>query len=122
MKKVNLEDLRKGDWIVVYWLDASDEKARLEWHEANPELHVKDWGVYLGVAGRKHRFLLVGKDVTEVNNDWGATRIPLDMVYEIILVMPREQVALFIEEVKTIGRRVRLRKHARRNYSRVTVV
>lgn len=121
MRTVKLEDLRKGDLIVVKWIDASDVKASLNEHEAYPEVHVKDWGLFLGVSGRKHRLIIVGKDVTEMGNDWGATRIPLEMVYDIFLVMPREQVVRYIEEVRTIGRRVRLRKHSRRNYHRVSV-
>ena len=121
MRAVKLEDLQKGDLIVVKWIDASDVKAPLKEHEAYPEVHVKDWGLYLGVSGRKHRLIIVGKDVTEMKNDWGATRIPLEMVYEIIRVMPREQVVKYIEEVRTIGRRVRLRKYRRDNYYRVSV-
>lgn len=121
MRTVKLEDLQKGDLIVVKWIDASDVKASLKEHETYPEVHVKDWGLFLGVSGRKHRLIIVGKDVTEMKNDWGATRIPLEMVYEIILVMPREQVVKYIEEVRTIGRRVRLRKYRRDNYYRVSV-
>jgi len=121
MRAVGLEDLRKGDLILVKWIDASDVKASLREHEAYPETHVKDWGLFLGVSGRKHRLIIVGKDVTEMKNDWGATRIPLEMVYEIILLMPREQVVEHIEEIRNIGRRIRLRKYRRENYSRVIV-
>jgi len=121
MKKVEIEDLRKGDLIIVNWIDASDEKARLEEHETHPELHVKDWGLFLGVSGRKHRFIIVGKDVTEAKNAWGATRIPLELVHEVTLWMPREQVSNYIEEVQTIGRRFRLRRHRREDYYIVSV-
>ena len=121
MRKVKIEDLRKGDLIIVNWIDASNEKARLEEHETSPELHVKDWGLFLGISGRKHQFIIVGKDVTEAKNAWGATRIPLELVSEVILWIPREQVALLIDEVRTIGRRFRLRRHRREDYYIVRV-
>jgi hypothetical protein len=73
VKPVKLEDLKKGDLILVKWIDASDIKGSLTEHESKPEVHVKDWGIFLGVSGRMHRFLIIGKDVTEVHNDWGAT-------------------------------------------------
>ena len=115
MKTVKIEDLKKGDLIVVFWNDASDEHGSLGEHEVSPEVKVKDWGLYLGVSGRKHKFLIIGKDVTEIYHDWGASRIPLELVDEIRLVMPREQVMQYIAEVATLtGRRVRLRRYERR--------
>jgi len=114
MKPVKVEDLNKGDLIIVKWVDASDIRGSLRMHEGSPEVHVKDWGVYLGVGGRTKKFIIVGKDVTEVHQDWGATRIPLDIIEEIVLVMPRDQVADFITEVQILGpRRIRLRKYRR---------
>ena len=112
---MQIEELKKGDLIVVFWNDASDIKGTLTEHEVSPEVVVKDWGLYLGVSGRKHRFLIVGKDVTQVHNDWGASRIPLELVDEIRLILPREQVMKYIAEVATLtGRRVRLRRIERR--------
>ncbi len=115
MKKISLEELRKGDLILVRWIDASDVRAPLKEHETRPEIHVKDWGVFLGVVGRKHRFLLLGKDVVEVHNEWGATRIPLDLIIDIILIMPREEVSRAIKEILALTRRVRLRRYSLRN-------
>ena len=115
LDKVEIEDLKKGDMIVVFWNDASDIKGSLTEHEASPEVIVKDWGLFLGVSGRKHKFLIVGKDVTQVHHDWGASRIPLELVDEIRLILPREQVMEFIAEVAALtGRRVRLRRYERR--------
>jgi len=115
MKPVKIEDLQKGDLIVVFWTDASDIHGSLKEHEGSPEVVVKDWGLYLGVSGRKRKFLIVGKDVTEVHQDWGATRIPLELVDEIRLILPREEVMRYIAEVATLtGRRVRLRRYERR--------
>ncbi len=121
MRAVSLEELRKGDLILVRWIDASDVRAPLSEHEARPEVHVKDWGVYLGVSGRKHRFLLLGKDVVEVHNEWGATRIPLDLIVEIVLILPREEVSKAIREILALTRRVRLRRWALRNREVVRV-
>jgi hypothetical protein len=122
MRSVNLEELRKGDLILVRWVDASDVRAPLREHEARPEIHVKDWGVYLGVVGRKHRFLLLGKDVDEVHNEWGATRIPLELVVDIVLILPREKVSEAIKEILTLTRRVRLRRYRLRNAERIRIV
>jgi len=122
MRSVNLEELRKGDLILVRWVDASDVRAPLKEHEARPEIHVKDWGVYLGVVGRKHRFLLLGKDVVEVHNEWGATRIPLELVVDIVLILPREKVSEAIKEILALTRRVRLRRYNLRNAERIKIV
>ncbi len=56
---------------MVRWLDTTNLRCALKEHESNPEVHCKDWGVYLGCSGRKHRMILIGKDVVEINNDWG---------------------------------------------------
>jgi len=115
MRRVNLEELRKGDLILVRWIDASDVKAPLREHEARPEVYVKDWGVYLGISGRRRRLLLLGKDVVEAQGEWGATRIPLELIEEVILLMPREETCRVIGEILKIARRVRLRRFQYRN-------
>lgn len=114
MNAVNLEGLQRGDLIVVFWTDASDIRGLLSEHEGSPEVVMKDWGLYLGVSGRKRKFLIVGKDVTKVHQDWGATRIPLELIDEVHIILPRDKLVQFIEEVQTLtGRRVRLRKYRR---------
>jgi len=69
MDAVKPEDLQKGDLIMVRWLDASEIRCSMDEHEGNPEIFCKDWGVFLGVSGRKKRMLIVGKDVVERHND-----------------------------------------------------
>jgi len=127
MKRIEIEDLEKGDLnkgdlIMVRWLDASEIRCRVDEHEGSPEVFCKDWGVFLGVSGRKRRLLLVGKDVVEVHNDWGAVRIPIELVDEVLLVMPRGEVLRAIREVQTLGRRVRLRRFRRDEVERFRVV
>ncbi|MBC8224246.1 hypothetical protein H8E65_06630 [Candidatus Bathyarchaeota archaeon] len=116
------EDLQKGDLIMVRWLDASEIRCSVDEHEGNPEMFCKDWGVYLGISGRKKRMLIVGKDVVEVQNDWGAARIPLELIDEIIRVMPRKEAVRAIREIQALGRRVRLRKWRMGEIERVRVV
>ena len=106
---------------MVRWLDASEIRCSVNEHEGNPEIYCKDWGVFLGISGGKHRLLLVGKDVTEVHNDWGAARIPVELVDEVLLVMPRGEVLKAIREVQVLGRRVRLRKFRRDEIERFRV-
>ena len=121
MEKVELENLKKGDLIMVRWLDASEIRCSMNEHEGSPEVYCKDWGVFLGVSGRKRQLLLVGKDVVEVHNDWGAVRIPLELVDEVVLVMPRGEVLRAIREIGALGRRVRLRKYRRDEVERFRV-
>jgi len=99
---------------MVRWLDASDIKAQLSEHEASPEAYCKDWGVYLGCSGRKKRLLIIGKDVVEVHNKWGATRIPLNLVEEVILILTRDEMMKAVREVQILGRRVSLRRYKRK--------
>jgi len=76
MKPVKIEELQKGDLILVRWMDASEMRAHINQHN-RPEVYVKDWGVFLGVSGQKRRHVIIGKDVVETWNEWGAARIPL---------------------------------------------
>ena len=122
MESVEIGDLERGDLILVRWLDASELRCSMDEHEGSPEVYCKDWGVYLGVSGRKRRLLMVGKDVVEVHNEWGAVRIPVEMVDEVVLVMPREEVLRAITEVQVLGRRVRLRRFGRDEVERFRVV
>ena len=115
MEKVSIEDLEKGDLIIVRWLDASDVSATLKEHEKTPETLCKDWGIYLGVSGRERQFIIIGKDVVVTQSEWGASRIPLELVEEIIRLMSREQVMEAIGEVSKLGRRVRVRRYSREN-------
>ena len=115
MEKVEIEDLEKGDLIIVRWLDASDHTATLKEHEVSPETLCKDWGVYLGVSGRERRFIIIGKDVVVTQSEWGASRIPMELVENITRLMRRDEVMNAIGEVKTLGRRVRVRRYSREN-------
>lgn len=103
--------LPKGSLILVRWHDASDKRAPLTEHESNPEISCKDWGLYLGCSGRKKRMILIGKDVVELHHEWGATRIPIEMVAEVYLILPRSQMMNIIDEVNVLGRRVNLRRY-----------
>ncbi len=107
------DELRKGDLVLVRWTDASDSKATLEEHSTSPEATCKDWGVFLGLSGTRRRFVLIGKDVVEGHREWGATRIPAELVDEVRLLLPREQVVAAIGEAETLDRRIRLRKQRR---------
>lgn len=106
-----INELEKGSLVLVRWLDASDHRCRIAEHENNPEVHCKDWGVYLGCSGRKKKILIIGKDVVEIHNDWGATRIPVELVEEIIEISPRSKVIQYIKEVSVLKGRVSIRKY-----------
>lgn len=112
MKRVKIEELEKGDLILVRWNDASELRAHLDQHR-QPAVHVKDWGVFLGVTGRKRKHIVVGKDVVEIFDEWGAARIPLELINSITLIMKKEQLVKAIAEIQALTRRVRLRKYKR---------
>ena len=115
-EEIERDELPKGCLIMVRWLDASDRRAPLGDHVASPEVVCKDWGIYLGCSapdaqGRK--LLILGKDVVEVHNEWGATRIPLYLIDEVLVILPREEVVKAVREVQVLGRRVNLRRYER---------
>jgi len=113
MEPERLKEIPKGSLIAVRWLDASDNRCQLDEHISNPEVRCMDWGIYLGISGAKRPMLLVGKDVVEVHAEWGATRIPLELVEEVVVLLPREDVAEVIREAATLGRRVKLRRYSK---------
>ena len=65
--------------------------------------------------------IILGKDVVEVHNEWGATRIPVELIEEITVILPRDEMMKAIREVQVLGRRVSLRKYSRKE-ERVRVV
>jgi len=94
MRTVKLEKLQKGDLIVVKWFDASELRGGLNQHE-KPEVAVYEWGIFLGMRGQKQRHLLLGKDNIKNWGEWGVTRIPLSLIEETWLLMPRSYQRLF---------------------------
>lgn len=114
VKEIERGKLPKGSFIIVRWMDASETRARLVDHEQSLDINCKDWGLYLGVSGRKRKHIILGKDVVELHNEWGASKIPLELVEEITLVLPREEMMRLVQEVKILGHRVNLRKFHRK--------
>jgi hypothetical protein len=126
MIKYTVEDLlagkiQNGSLILVRWRDASDLKASLNEHVDGREVICKDLGVFLGITVREKQQLILGKDVVEYNNRWGATRIPLELIDEVVFVQPRDWVMKLYREVEALGRKVSLRK-VNREEEKVSVV
>ncbi len=113
MKEVEINDLRKGDLIIVRWNDASEVRSSLHDDHEEPEIYVKDLGIFLGVSGTRRKHILIGKDVIETVNDWGAARIPLELVESITLVLERDKMVTSIREIQALARKVRIRKYER---------
>ncbi|OYT47632.1 hypothetical protein B6U79_03855 [Candidatus Bathyarchaeota archaeon ex4484_231] len=88
MRLVRVEELERGDLILVKWFDASELRAKLNQHE-KPEVAVYEWGIYLGVRGRKRKHLLLGKEHVKGWGEWGAARIPVSLIEEVWLLMRR---------------------------------
>jgi len=87
MKSVTVEDLRVGDLVIVVWLDASRDMARLP-DDREVEARIHSWGVFLGVRGRTYKHILLGHAKPPMKDNWDADRIPLPMIECIILVVP----------------------------------
>jgi len=89
-KAVSLAALQKGDLIQIEWSDASEVRARLSEHYESPEATVYEWGIFLGVSERKKRqYLLLGKEVALPWKEWGAVRVPLDILDKIHIIKPK---------------------------------
>jgi hypothetical protein len=116
LKVVSVNDLRKGDLVVVKWIDASELRLPLDEHRRNPEAYVKDWGVYAGISGRKIKLMLLAKDVVEKHGEWGVTRIPLKLIQEIMVLIGAEDLEKFIPELSFLARRVKVRKYRRMTF------
>ena len=119
MKKFTIDEVRegklpKGSFILIRWTDASEIRTLLGEHISNPEVISKDWGIYLGVSGRTKHMLILGKDIVEVYNEWGASRIPVELIEEVVMILPREEMVKAIREIQALGKRVNLRKYKRR--------
>ena len=94
MREVSIDDLKKGDLILVKWYDASELRAKLEEH-LDPEVAIWEWGIFLGIRGRKRKHLLLGKDHARKWNEWGAARIPLSLIDKIYLLIPESYQKIF---------------------------
>ena len=113
MKNTPISELEQGDLVIVRWLDASEMRTKLSEHQQSPEIHVKDIGVFLGIGGAKKQHLILGKDVVERYNDWGAVRIPCELIVEIQLLIPRSTLLQSLEEIQHLVRRFTPRRYSR---------
>lgn len=113
MKPVNIDELRKGDLILVRWMDASEARLKIAEHTGEPDVYAKDIGIFLGVSGVRKKHIIIGKDVVEDGDVWGAARIPLELVVSITLLIPREDMENVMREIKALVRKVRIRKYER---------
>jgi len=89
-KTVDIATLQKGDLIQIEWSDASEVRARLSEHYESPEATVYEWGIFLGVSeSRKRQYILLGKEVALPWKEWGAVRVPLDILDKIHIIKPK---------------------------------
>lgn len=114
IRKIDLDDLRRGDFIIVRWRDASDTRGFME--EFGEACWMKDWGFYLGIVGR-HPMIVISKDVAEGRKAWGVSRIPIELIGEILLVIPSEETKRMVPELGFKGRRIRTRRYDREEFT-----
>ena len=118
MKLVSVDDLQRGDFVIVRWRDASDIRGFME--EFGETCWMKDWGFYLGIVGR-HPMLVLSKDIVEGKKAWGVSRIPVELVGEIWLVIPCEEAKELVPELDFQGRRIKLRRYDRDDFREVEI-
>ena len=119
MKRIEIDDLKRGDFIIVRWRDASDTRGFLE--EFGSPQWMKDWGFFLGIVGR-HPQLILSKDVAEGHQAWGVSRIPLELIEEIWLWIPADETRTNIPELRFKGRRIRTRRYDREEFTEEEMV
>ena len=116
MKRVSVDDLQRGDFVIVRWRDASDIRGFME--EFGETCWMKDWGFYLGVVGR-HPMLVLSKDIVEGKKAWGVSRIPVELIGEVWLVLPCVDTVELVPELSFQGRRIKLRRYDRDDFREV---
>ena len=114
MKRVSVDDLQRGDFVIVRWRDASDIRGFME--EFGETCWMKDWGFYLGIIGR-HPMLVLSKDIVENRKAWGVSRIPVELVSEIWLVIPSNEAKGMVPELGFTERRIKLRRYDHVNFT-----
>ena len=119
MKRIEIDDLKRGDFIIVRWRDASDTRGFME--EFGSPQWMKDWGFYLGIVGR-HPQLILSKDVAEGHQAWGVSRIPVELIEEIWLWIPCEETRTNVPELRFKGRRIRTRRYDREEFTEEEMV
>lgn len=105
-----LKNLKKGDFVFVWWLDASEMRGTLSEHES-PEVHVCDWGIFLGVMGREKRHVVLSSSLVKEDKSWGATRIPVDLIVRVDRAWSRDEVQKHLDEVGNLRRKIYIRRY-----------
>jgi hypothetical protein len=107
MNKKDLEQidkLRFGDLVRVYWLDASEAMGRTgEGCEPHFDTPVASVGHYVGVKGKRMRHLILLKDIFQITGetyDLVYNCIPLGMIEKIRVRRRQDLEAQFYEIIK----------------------
>ena len=92
-KKISkqLKSLRVGDFLQIDWHDAYKGEIRIERDSMDLtqfEVPVSSWGIYLGIVGKKSKYVLLMRDRFNLNefagiDDIDHNGIPLGMIYSI---------------------------------------
>ena len=99
-----LEKLRFGDLVRVYWLDASEAMGRTgEGGEPHFDTPVASVGHYVGVKGKRAKHLILLKDIfqiTEKTYDLVYNCIPIGMIEKINVRRKKDLETEFHEIIK----------------------
>ena len=88
MREVTLEQVHVGDLIFLSWNDASMDVGKLPDDDSVAAL-MRTVGIFLGVRGRKHKHLLLGRSKVPIPQFWEADRIPVQLIDQIFLLIPK---------------------------------
>ena len=78
VREVRLDELKPGDIVAVYWLDASEGRQEAPIPSGVFDTPVVSYGVYLGTYGRRAKHIVVVKEVVMDEVHYNA--IPVGMV------------------------------------------
>jgi hypothetical protein len=111
--KNQLDKLEIGDLISVSWCDASIGKSLSVGSEANIDVPVQSWGIYLGVLGAKAKHIILGQNCfcyADGLYDLDYTAIPLSWSTDVSVIsqkfIPREECTRLVNSFVHGGHRM----------------
>jgi len=124
---IKIKDLRLGDVVRVEWCDASKGEALIRKNnrsEVQFDIPVTSWGVFLGIAGRKTKHVVLLRDYFEMNETLGICDIdfnviPVGMISSLTVLKKAELTREMAALLKTAFLRARIRKQKGRVHLKV---
>jgi hypothetical protein len=120
---IKIKELKLGDVVRVEWCDASKGEALIHKNNRSAvqfDIPVTSWGVFLGIAGRKTKHVVLLRDYFEMNETLGICDIdfnviPVGMISSLTVLKKAE----LTREMAALLKTAFLRAHVRKQKGRV---